>query len=187
MRQRRTFPEVLTCGNRAKRVCVYPPSRLLRRPPHFRGISQTHRPRNAFLSLNGACFSVTSGDEFRCVSAAFILCCLSTESGTVAVAQYRSMLGIREQSAPTDAPTPSGLIARRWNEEVREGEDHRRGSCLSTAPMAKRHTADCQVFVIAGHRDRRGRSGAARYPRVRRKSRRLARPGRSPRTRRPCQ
>jgi len=25
MRQRRTFPEVLTCGNRAKRVCVYPP------------------------------------------------------------------------------------------------------------------------------------------------------------------
>src|ERR1019366_1038641 len=79
--------------------------------------------------------SVTSGGEFRCVSAAFILCCLSTESGTVAGAQYRPMLGIREQSAPTDAPTPSGLIARRWNEEVRKGEDHRRGSYLSAAPM----------------------------------------------------
>jgi len=106
-----------------------------------------------------------SGGEFRCVSAAFILYCLSTESGTVAVAQYRSMLGIREQSAPTDAPTPSGLIARRWNEEVREGEDHGRGSYLSAAPMAKRHTADGQVFVIAGHRDRRGRSGRHGIPR----------------------
>ena len=98
------------------------------------------------------------------MSAPLTPCCVSTESGTVAVAQYRSMLGIREQSAPTDAPTPSGLIARRWNEEARKGEDHRRGSYLSAAPMAKRHTADGQVFVIAGHRDRRGRSGRHGVP-----------------------
>ena len=87
-----------------------PPSRLLRRPPHFRGISQTHRPRNAFLSLNGACFSVMSGDGFRCVSMPFVPWCLSTKSWTFAVAWYRSMLGRRKHSAPTDAPTRSGLI-----------------------------------------------------------------------------
>ena len=40
----------------------------------------------------------------------FVPCCLSTESGTVAVARYRLMLGKRAQSAPTDAPTRSGLI-----------------------------------------------------------------------------
>ena len=28
---------------------------------------------------------------------------------------------LREQSAPTDALTPSGLIARRWSVEMREG------------------------------------------------------------------
>jgi hypothetical protein len=101
MRQRRTFPEVLPCGNGPKRDCVYPPSRLLRRPPYFRGISQTRRLRNAFLSLNGACFSATSGGEFRCVSMLFIACCVSTESRAVAVAQYRSMPGLRAQSAPS--------------------------------------------------------------------------------------
>ena len=51
-----------------------------------------------------------TGDEFLCVSTPFVPCCLSTRSGTVAVARYRSMLGIREQSAPTDAPTRGGLI-----------------------------------------------------------------------------
>jgi hypothetical protein len=41
---------------------------------------------------------------------AFRPCRLSTESGAAAVARYRSMLGKRAQSAPTDAPTRSGLI-----------------------------------------------------------------------------
>ena len=48
--------------------------------------------------------------ELRCVSKPFIHCYLSTGSGTVAVAQYRVMLGKREHSAPTDAPTCSRLI-----------------------------------------------------------------------------
>ena len=40
----------------------------------------------------------------------FVPCCLSTESGVLAVAWYRSMLGKRAHSAPTDVPTSSGLI-----------------------------------------------------------------------------
>lgn len=40
----------------------------------------------------------------------FIPCCLSTLSGAVAVARYRSMSGVGAQFAPTDAPTRSGVI-----------------------------------------------------------------------------
>ena len=40
----------------------------------------------------------------------FVPWCLSTKSWTFAVAWYRSMLGRRKHSAPTDAPTRSGLI-----------------------------------------------------------------------------
>ena len=49
------------------------------------------------------------GGDFRCVSIPFIHRCLSTEGGTVAVAQYRLMLGKGKHSAPTDAPTRSRL------------------------------------------------------------------------------
>jgi len=55
------------------------------------------------------CLQVTRC-ELRCVSRLFIYCCLSTESGIVDVAQYRAMLGEREHSAPTDAPTRSRSI-----------------------------------------------------------------------------
>jgi len=134
--------------------------------------------------------------RIRCVSTFFIPCCLSTESGTVVVARYRTMLGIREQSAPTDAPTPSGLIARRWNEEVREGEDlrglsHGHGQRERLVPERSTHGKETyRRWPSIRHSRPQGPAGpvrAARYPRVRRKSRRLARPGRSPRTRRPCQ
>jgi len=43
------------------------------------------------------------------MSAPLAPCCLSTQSGAVAVARYRSMPSRREQSAPTDAPTRSRL------------------------------------------------------------------------------
>lgn len=45
--------------------------------------------------------------EFYCASTLFIHRCLSTDSEGVGVAQYRAMPGVREHSAPTDAPTGS--------------------------------------------------------------------------------
>ena len=43
-----------------------------------------------------------------------IHCCLSMESRAVGVAQYRAMLGVREHSAPTDAPTDAQHAAARF-------------------------------------------------------------------------
>ena len=53
-------------------------------------------------------------DVFCCISVSFAPCCLSTESGTVAVVWYRSMLGKRKHSAPTNASmrrlhSPAGI------------------------------------------------------------------------------
>lgn len=139
-------------------------------------------------SPSGSAFSVTSGSEFRCVSAPLAPCCQSTQSGAVAVARYRSMPGLREQSAPTDAPTPSGLIARRWSVEMRERRRPRERLVPERRILGQEIYRDGQVVVMAADRDRPSRSGATRYPRARRKSRRLARPGRGRRgPRRPCQ
>lgn len=47
------------------------------------------------------------GDESRCVSMPFVRCCLITESGTVAVARYRPMLGKRAHTIRVSGPHQS--------------------------------------------------------------------------------
>ena len=71
----------------------------------------------------------------------FISCCLSTETGTVAVGWNRSMLAKRKHSAPTDAPTRSGLI---------------RSSVRSFRPRRKR--LPCNAKAAPGEVPRRTRA-----------------------------
>ena len=93
-------------GRRGSPRKALPPPEILLPPARLHDLRHLHATGG--LEPPIPCLQVI-GDEFRCVSTPFIPCCLSTDSGSVAVARYRSMLGKRAQSALTDAPTGSGL------------------------------------------------------------------------------